>query len=264
MLLTLWAVGWAFAGFGQAEDISANYADDAMVMLSLKRITSFAKTELESAAHHQSAEEVRDEVLNSVFADTTELDQLLKRQKSLPAGIQLPNVTYTTASNTTRSESSSWAWGSSVGIVHSLASWLVSQKASTYGILASAALAFCCMWSCIQMQRTVSNRQKQHEDEDGVVEIWQKETQAKRLRALFSGIDDVTQSDDSPEGCFTEQDLHLAMSQKSLREELEKFGIAAADCSAVFKMLDRNDAGFVHVEEFIRGCTTKGILPPPR
>lgn len=76
-----------------------------------------------------------------------------------------------------------------------------------------------------------------------------------RLRLVFQQLDDLNQSQDSPEGFFTFADLMLGMEDPGIMTELKSLGVSKNDCAFEFKMLDSsgNGDGLVSREEFIEG-----------
>jgi len=68
-------------------------------------------------------------------------------------------------------------------------------------------------------------------------------------------LDEIEQSEDSPSGYITLKDLDLdqALLGKSLKSELHRMGLSHTDCTTLFQDLDKNNTGFVSVDEFVTG-----------
>lgn len=299
--MRLWLVCIATGFLEVAASCPANYDDDdSSVLLALR---SFTLTEAESEAHHQAAVEVRDEVLNLVAADLRDLQQ---SSEGKVHSQKAPPLTTTLLAGSPRPDRNSQVRDEALKLVSTDLTelgQLLQQQAPlinstsnlthtgafrTRGIsewwfrhsVAAASitglLIVACFWtSCCSDRRQAG---QQLVDESDVVEVWKK-TQGVdpkvRLTALFNKLDEVEQSDDSPPGFITLQDLKDAQKDAAMARELKYLGISDTDCSAVFMMLDtgnhsgnakgqRHDApGLVNIDEFVNGCLTQGVLPPP-
>jgi len=304
--MRLWLICVATSFLQVAASCPANYDDDdSLVLLALKSVTL---TEADSEAHHQAAEEVREEVLNLVSADLRELDHSpegkVDTQKAPPLTTTLTAALPTPDRNAEVRDQAlklvsadlmelgqllqqqappmnSTFNSTHTGVLQTRGIsdwWLLSlvAVASTAGVFIVA----CFCTSCCSDRRR--EKQKLIEESD-VVEVWKKmkgEDPKIRLTALFNKLDEILQDDDSPPGFITLQDLQDAQKDPALARELKHLGISDADCSAVFMMLDTahhsgdaeskrrrgmmHDApGLVGIDEFVNGCLTQGVLPPP-
>jgi hypothetical protein len=89
-----------------------------------------------------------------------------------------------------------------------------------------------------------------------LVEEWEKkEVDAMEyLRIVFQRLDEVEQSDDSPDGMINRGDLQKALLDDKLGAMLRRMGLTEEEAGRLFTEIDVGNTGLVDTEAFIEGC----------
>lgn len=245
ILPLLLVVGWNVANFIQVRASSISHADDVTVMLSVK---SFTRTDSENEEQHQAAVEVRNEVLSMVSQDLKEADQQSSPNDTLA---RIPGSSKSTPLNSTPVNSTSTEGFSDFLLqVH-------KRPATWFGIGGAVLLVCCCTYSLGVLKLTGRRGNTARPAADcEPVEVWQKESQKShhdRLIALFERLDEVHQDADSPPGFINASDLLEALQDRELARELNILGISKEEANSIFRLLDRDDDGFVSLQEYVAG-----------
>jgi len=78
-----------------------------------------------------------------------------------------------------------------------------------------------------------------------------------KLMTLFNELDEANQSDESPPGYFTANDLRYMMQDQRVAKQFKLLGISTSDSWAVFRVLESSHGpvhGLVNLRDFIKGC----------
>lgn len=133
------------------------------------------------------------------------------------------------------------------------------SQGMAFGGIGAVVILFCCIaFFCMQFVRSMDTRIARADTHRGApIEIWEKKVADVRqyLTKIFQRLDEIEQSEDSPSGYITLKDLDLdqALLGKSLKSELHRMGLSHTDCTTLFQDLDKNNTGFVSVDEFVTG-----------
>lgn len=75
-----------------------------------------------------------------------------------------------------------------------------------------------------------------------------------KLVELFTELDEIEQSDESPPGMVTKSDLDLFMEDERVSASFALLGIEPWDSEVLFRLLDAGEVGMVPIEDFVDGC----------
>jgi len=239
--------GWIASS--SAEVLASVPQDDVTIMLAVK---SFTYTESENEVQHQAAAEVRAEVLGMVSADIQELDHFFQ------AGVSPPNQTSRAIHGRAKTTPFNQTIPELIIEPHQEGHRPLSGQQAAFVTAAAAFLLVCCWGACCRPKgRRKGGYVDYADDEDAIVEVWEKRSTQppeERIIALFKELDEIEQSDTSPPGYITKDDMYTAFNDARVARELAQLGISQEYCAAAFRMLDGDSDGLVTIEDFVHGC----------
>lgn len=233
------------------------------------------------AEQQQLRNAAANEVADMVSEDSREIDKLLqatsKQEQQAPsdhrAVFELQNLEQALSELNQKPTSPAWeAWDETPGSrpVATQIAQSTGIKVSTFrlqatlvtGALVLAIIVACCCAAFV-VHKTVVVREKPEVVPHGLLETWTRikhsdKKLARRLTKLFVKLDEMNQSDDSPEGYITLEDFSQALQNQDIADELEKLGLYQAESTSLFEDLAKNKdssyPGFVNIEDFVNAC----------
>merc|ERR1711988_1160796 len=76
----------------------------------------------------------------------------------------------------------------------------------------------------------------------------------ERLQDLFVELDEMNQSEESPPGVFTFEELVSSVHIPRFQAKFAVLGIEPEDAFSLFKLLDKSGDGIIDGDEFVSGC----------
>lgn len=250
--------------------------DDVTVMLSVR---SFTRTDAQQVDPHHDAKAANDLISNTIADNRRALEEQLQ-EEALPSEVavaesvlpesklfgfakpETPAVAAPPASPTLVDSAHHKERAGGTSIFGQPMLWIAVL------ICALVVAAGC---ACFFLGRKGRARQRAPKSGPRVwnlKETWTKLKQGDegvtdRLKALFARLDEIEQSDDSPPGFITAQDLNTAVNDPDIEDELTRLGLFDEDAEPLFELFqllaehgDRDADGLVSLDEFLGACVT--------
>jgi len=248
----------------------AHVPESSISNAAIDDFTSMLAVRSATLSYREAALNVKDE-LHSLLSndvqhllDTTSLTLLHRLDRPVQSynetAKQSLGVTKTSG-NTTIMKSTAASPGSLVRTMgRSLTSLLQVGEPSYVGIgIVFILILSLCVMTCT---RLLGQKQIEYGNDDDLHEVWVKKPstlskQRDQLNSLFAKLDDLNQSDDSPEGYITYPDLQKALADPEFAVEFMQYGITNKDAFVMFDSLDDTGDGLVCYRAFVDGVTNR-------
>jgi len=239
----------------------AHVPESSISNAAIDDFTSMLAVRSATLSYREAALNVKDELHSLLSNDVQDLLDGPVQSYSETAKQSL-GVTKTSG-NTTNMKSTAAGPGSLVRTMGRSLTCLLHVGEPSYvgiGIVFILILSLCCM-TCT---RLLGQKQTQYfnDDDDDLHEVWVKKPSAlsqqrDQLNSLFAKLDDLNQSDDSPEGYITYPDLQKALADPEFAVEFMQYGITNKDAFVMFDSLDDTGDGLVCYRAFVDGVVNR-------
>lgn len=281
MAFALLAVAWSVAATTRISASRLEHVDDGLtdvtVMLTVK---SFTRTDTEHSDRRQAAKEVKNEIANLVSQNRQALQQMeqvaddavspfektvsvaegVVQAKQLLHGLTDPATQKTVVTQPTLVDSSKDKGERS--------SSSTSSPLMIAVVVCGVFMLCGCACFCWSSRKRRPRKRKRPKPIWHLKEVWTKVDSAsaagssishQRLRALFAALDELDQSDDSPPGYITAQDLCDALEEPEIEAELAHMGLYGDEVEALFDLLiekatESDHPGMVTLADFLNAC----------